>query len=203
MTLKDLRDALARIPSHVSEWTPTNIEEITWNASGEIIAEFDRSDEEQLREELKEANESRDLAIKESEEADSKREAAEAVVDLLRDEMAALKDPSENGESVLTYRDRAMKAEAKTAEWVEHVKDARRAVEEMQKELTALRKRKGVEPIFAHKAEFYRIIRELADSQANPFKERAEKLIAAVLADKQKELDEKIAKRANLIASLT
>ncbi len=79
-------------------------------------------------------------------EAGVKASELEHEVEALRNEMASLKDPSDEGSTVLTYRDRAIEAEKEAEECRERVKAFHRQHEEMKEELAAMRKRKGVEP---------------------------------------------------------
>ncbi len=84
-------------------------------------------------------------AEKEDEAENARVDAMEAELDTLREEMAALKDPTEEGATVATYRERAIAAEKDAETWRGHMRDSDNARKDMARELTALRKRKGVE----------------------------------------------------------
>jgi hypothetical protein len=110
----------------------------------------DESETERALAEAKETIAELEGTIKDMEKADAtedKRVAdMETELDTLREELAALKDPTAEGSTVLTYRDRAIAAEQDAEKTRERCRQWDQALRDKDAELTAMRKRKGVEP---------------------------------------------------------
>lgn len=142
LSLAQLREDLESLPAY-SPHLPTNIIALR-HECGEILAELDGSTEEDLRKELEQANESLEEANQQTTEAEKRAVTAEEENLKILNEMHALKDPSADGESVTSYRNRALAAEAKTEQYCQFMRDARQHVEQAEAETKALRARKGI-----------------------------------------------------------
>lgn len=142
LTLGQLREDLKALDA-CTAYYPTNIISLAV-VCGEVLAEFDTSEEDQLREELKIASAEVESANAEATAADERASTAEEKSEALLQEMDALKDPSANGESVHSYRQRAIHAAEMQDQYLQRMREMRRALEEAQTETKALRTRKGV-----------------------------------------------------------
>jgi chromosome segregation ATPase len=194
MRLSQLREAIARLPAHLGDWTDTTVENLYYDGVC-IVIDGDTSEADTLREQVKENEKAAAESDKEAETAVKRAEEAEAECEALREEMAALKDPSEDGESIATYRQRAIDAEENAEKWRELMHAANQRTEEMAKELAAMRKRKGVEPgLMAHSFEVSGFISSVmhygAENRARMDERAAQTLIR--LGDTAKQLSEKI-----------
>lgn len=143
LTLGQLREDLERLASAHPACYPTNVLGLSVEC-GEVVAEYDLSEEDQLRRELKAAQDEADSANKEATAAEARTAIAEEEITALRAEMDALRDPSPDGETVLTYRERAKGAEEARDIAYRQMREMRKAMDEAQRETTTLRARKGV-----------------------------------------------------------
>lgn len=142
LTFGQLKEDLAALPAYSSH-LPTNIIALT-HVCGEVLAELDDSTEEDLKAELETAISSLEDANRQTTEAEARANKAKEENEKLLQEMAALRDPSDEGESVRSYRERTLAAEAQVEEWRKHSVNARHAVEDAERETKALRARKGI-----------------------------------------------------------
>lgn len=146
LTLGQLREDLERLASVHPASYPTNVIEAT-HECGEICVDAE-NDEDALREELKSAEDALEESGKEFKEANARADKAEEECQKLRAEMEQLHDGEE---TVATYRERTLVAEKRTAEYSQFMRDARYAMEQMEREMKALRSRKGVSAgVFKH-----------------------------------------------------
>lgn len=139
LTLAQLRDDITALASAHPGCYPTNVIEVI-HQCGEITVESE-NEEDALREELKNAEEATADAEKEAKAATERADKAEEEAQALREEMAALRDGEE---TVNTYRERTLAAEKQTESFRLYMVQAKRQVEDMERELKALRARKGV-----------------------------------------------------------
>lgn len=112
LTLAQLREDLERLASAHPGSYPTNVIEVI-HQCGEITVHAE-NDEDALREELKNAEENAADAEKRAVVSDERADKAEGEAETLRGMLAMLNDPSDEGETVLSYRDRTKAAEAQT-----------------------------------------------------------------------------------------
>lgn len=143
LTFGQLREDLERLASAHPGSYPTNVLGLSVQC-GEVVAEYDLSEEDALREELKAVQEEADSANKEATAAEARTAVAEEEIVTLRAEMDALRDPSPGGQTVLTYRERAKDAEEARDIAYRQMREMRKAMDEAQRETTTLRARKGV-----------------------------------------------------------
>lgn len=149
LTYAQLREDINALPAY-SPHLPTNVISLS-HVCGEIFAELDDSTEEDLREELCQTISSLEDANRQTTDAEARANQAEEECITLRNEMDLLSDPSEDGETVLTYRDRTKAAEAQTEQFRQFMVQARQRVEEAEAETKALRTRKGIPAgVFKH-----------------------------------------------------
>lgn len=142
LTLGQLREDLKALDA-CTAYYPTNIISLAV-VCGEVLAEFDTSEEDQLREELKIASAEVESANEEATAADERASTAEEKCEALLQEMDEIRDTLNPDESITSYRERAIAAEAGHAQMTQYMREMRRALEEAQAETKALRTRKGV-----------------------------------------------------------
>jgi predicted nucleic acid-binding Zn-ribbon protein len=134
MILRDLREAVAKL-AHLHPLTETGIEGLS-PMFGYVVAEtYDMTG---VADELEEA-------LKEKAKLETEVDELGTQIDTLNDELAdaqnllaEVKNEDDKGATILSYKKRAEQAEETVTKW-------RPAYGEMQRELTALRKRKGLE----------------------------------------------------------
>lgn len=193
MLLSHFREDFARLSAGLSPYTEVNANGLVVTPWG-IEADWDQSDIESeletAREEIKALEEGVKDAEKAQAEAEEERDKLTEEIDTLRAEMDALRDPSEDGATVLTYRERAERAEAETAKQREYVRNADQRVREMQRELTALRKRKGIEPgLMAHARDVWELLARLSRSDQYTYNSTADERLRRYREDAQRLLD--------------
>jgi chromosome segregation ATPase len=128
MTLRDLKDELATLRLH--EMTPVNAEGLSVKAGAVVIA-FEESATES---ELAEVKADLESAREDYGEADKRADALQEELDKANALLDAVKD---DGGTLRKYADRAEQAELICAGW-------KKRHDDMDRELTALRKRKGM-----------------------------------------------------------
>lgn len=156
MIWRHLKAEIARLERAglLTDWTETGIDGLTVGPWGLVLdTEADADLAAQLEDraaEVKTLEEAAKLGAEQEAAAETRAAKAEEEADALREEMAAIRD-GEKGYSVADYREQAARAGKETQDWREHVSNARKAVDEMARELDAMRKRKGIEPgLMAH-----------------------------------------------------
>lgn len=154
MHLRDLLRELDSLKHCTNGWTATDVEavELTpWGLSfGAGVSNDLALKAEELAQEVKGLEETVKAAEQAQREAEERADAAEQRLEELLTELETAKEEG-TGISAAEYRERAERAAASEAQAHEHTRQANRHVEEMTKELTAIRKRKGVEPgLMAH-----------------------------------------------------
>lgn len=157
LNIKQLREDLSGISGN----TPTNVIRVN-EGCGKVTVELDFSREENLNQALEYSEEEIKRLEKDIIQLNKDNEILEESNAKLIDAMAAIKDGEE---SITTYRDRAIAAEAKEEEYSRIMRQNRLIFEEWQAELKALRARKGVAPgvaRFSH--DILMLLRDLAAS---------------------------------------
>lgn len=150
MFLKHVREDFAKFAGE-SGLLETNVLSILSDGCGNIIFETDisdlESDLEDAKQELKDSDKMFADTEAELQTAKDKIEELEAELTTIKDEMFLIKDPTPDSteHSIGSYRQRAIDAEIEMDKWKEFCHAANLRVEEMKKELVALRKRKGIE----------------------------------------------------------
>ena len=147
MLLKHFLADVARWSRGLDPYTEVNVEGVGIGSYG-LTIDVGFEDREA---ELKDAKSDRDEALRDTKDAQNDRDAyleraekAEAALEELKTELENLKD--ENGLSAAHYREIAEKATQQVDECREHVQAANQRALDAKTELTAMRKRKGVEP---------------------------------------------------------
>lgn len=189
MRLQHLREAIAWLPAHLSGWTDTNVEGLHWDGVS-VMADYDDWQEVELREQLKEAQDDAEKLTQENCELREEANKHEAECEKLREEMAALKDPTAEGESVATYRERAITAEQDEQKASEYERRARYLLQEMERELTLLRKKRGTEPCFIrHEHDILQVLRGVSQQRGNNWQVEAARVLARVAEDRKRQTE--------------
>ncbi len=189
---------LTRLSSRLTPFSEVNIEGLRLSIDGlEMTIDETEGDLAEAKETIASMEKDAAKMDKENKERGEEFTEMEREVETLREEMAALKNPTEEGETVLTYRDRAKRAEESEARWAEHCRFAEQKVNEMEQELAAMRKRKGVEPgLMGCSHEVYQFICAIASPVRSDYGQTAEKRVERDGEHAQR-LKEMIDKRAN------
>lgn len=176
LTFAQLQEDIASFPAY-SPHLPTNVISIS-HECGQIFAELDDSTEEDLKRDLELVQESLEEAERAKSEADDARDIAEKENESLLAEMQAIR---EGEESLATYRERALLAEAQVEEWKKRIVQARSAEQEAQQECKALRARKGVPAgVFKHIYDIQNLVGQVARSGHKQLAEEAAILLKEI-----------------------
>ncbi len=171
MNLTDLKAALNAHP-YQGAFTETNVESVECDGT-DLHVVFDES---QTESDLKDANEAIAELEKEVDELKGTCETAETERDAANALLDEFKDP-ESGVTVAQFKKQAEDARALAAAY-------RSAAEKAWAELSALRKRKGVEPaLFANGRALIELVRELANRKefaTSSLREPAQKVSARI-----------------------
>lgn len=154
MRWQHLKAEIARLERAglLNDWTETGVESFDLSTGEPIWATDDSEAMATLKLELEDRKTevtSLEAAVKQAEKdadgAAEAREKAETEAEALREEMARLRDP-ESGVTVVDYRKERDEAEADAERSREQVRLWAAKCDRMTEELSAMRKRKGVEP---------------------------------------------------------